>query len=266
MKRYAALVPPPAGAPHRARLHAISVAFADLCDRGRRHALAIALVLLGGGLCGPRVQAQPTAATQLPAVVVWDFDNQSPVPALPGDRADFLRRALSENLTVALLQVAGLPVVERQRLKDLLAEQQVGSGDLADEDARLRLGKIVGASRMVFGGFFVIGDQVQVHMRVIETATSRVLFSDETTAPMAGVMQQVEPLNRRLAQALGGSAGGGRTFPAEVWRAYDEALALADAGRLDGAVQALQGLLATNKEFTPAERQLVALLDKMARR
>lgn len=210
--------------------------------------------------------AQSAAAPPLPAVVVWDFDNQSPA-GLPGaERGEFLKRSLSENLTAALLQIGGLPVVERQRLKDLLAEQRLAAGDLADEDARLRLGKIVGASRMVFGGYFVLGEQVQVHVRVIDTATSRVLFSDETTAPLAGVMQQVDGLNRRLAQALGGAAGSGRSYPPELWQSYDRALALADAGRFDDAVQALQTLLARDKDFTPAERQLVALLDKMARR
>jgi len=43
-------------------------------------------------------------------------------------------------------------------------------------------------------------------------------------------------------------------------------LALSDAGRYDQAVEALQRLLAKNNDFTPAERQLVALLDKMRRR
>lgn len=207
------------------------------------------------------VSVSVAAHAALPAVVVWDFDNQS---ALPG--SDFLKRSLSENLTASLLQIGGLPVVERQRLKDLLAEQKLAAGDVADEDARLRLGKIVGASRMVFGGFFVLGDQVQVHVRVIDTATSRVVFSDETIAPLASVMQQVAPLNRRLAQALGGSSGGTRSYPPELWQSYDRALALADAGRFDDAVLALQQLLALDKDFTPAERQLVALLDKMARR
>lgn len=205
-------------------------------------------------------------APKLPAVVVWDFDNQTAVAALPAERTEFLRRSLSENLTGTLLQVPGLPVVERQRLKDLLAEQKLGADSLADEDARLRLGRIVGAARMVFGGFFVIGEAVQVHVRVIDTATSRVLFSDEATSTLDAVMQQVEPMNRRLAQALGGPTAAGTTWPAEAWLAYDRALALADAGQLDAAVQALQALLARQKDFTPAERQLVALLERLARR
>jgi curli biogenesis system outer membrane secretion channel CsgG len=237
--------PQPAGALHRVRLLALW-----------------SLVLLAATVAW----AQAAGARPLPAVVVWDFDNQSATALTPDGQSDFLRRSLSENLTASLLQVAGLPVVERQRLKDLLAEQKVSAGDLADDDARLRLGRIVGASRMVFGGFFVLGTEVQVHVRMIDTATSRVVFSDETTAPVASVMQQVEPLNRRLAQILGGGAVPARSYPAALWQAYDQALALADSGRFDEAVQALQGLLAKDKEFTPAERQLVALLDRMARR
>ena len=207
-----------------------------------------------------------SAASALPAVVVWDFDNQSPGAAGGGSSSDFLRRSLSENLTASLLQVAGLPVVERQRLKDLLAEQKLSASDLADDDTRVRLGRIVGASRMVFGGFFVLGQQVQVHVRVIDTATSRVLFSDEASSALPDVMQQVESLNRRLVRALGGEQTAGQSFAANSWLAYDQALALADAGRLDDAVQALQALLGKDKTFVPAERQLLALLDKLARR
>jgi hypothetical protein len=69
-----------------------------------------------------------------------------------------------------------------------------------------------------------------------------------------------------MAQALGGGAPPGRSYSAQSWLAYDQALALADAGQLDQAVDALQRLLGQDKNFTPAERQLVALLEKMARR
>jgi curli biogenesis system outer membrane secretion channel CsgG len=229
-------------------------------------ALARSRALTQLGLLALLWLAAGSAAAALPAVVVWDFENQTPA-AVPGGASDYLKRSLSENLTAALLAVPGLPVLERQRLKDLLAEQKVAAGDLADEDARLRLGRIIGAARMVFGGYFVIGDQVQLHVRLIDTATSRVLFSDEVQAPLPVVMQQVEPLNRRLAEALGGAPAGTRAaHPAALWQAYDRALALADAGKLEAAVQALQDLLAQDKDFTPAERQLVALLDSMARR
>lgn len=232
-----------------------------------RRCLAAARRMLGAlvalAALATSVQAQNAV---LPAVVVWDYENQSALAAPGVAQADFLRRSLSESLTATLLQVPGLPVVERQRLQDLLVEQKLGSTALADDDARLRLGKIVGAQRMVFGGFFVLGDQVQVHVRVIDTATSRVLFSDESVAPVATVMAQVVTLNARVARALGGGAVVAQGHAPERWQAYDRALALADAGDFDAAITALQQLLAADKTFLPAERQLVALLERGARR
>lgn len=251
MKAAMALTPQPAGALHRVRLKAFL------------GSLFVTGLAAGFMLVGAPAQAQAVAPT---AVVVWDFDNQTPGALQSVASTDFLKRSLSENLTVSLLQVAGLPVLERQRLKDLLAEHKVSATELADEDARVRLGRIVGAGRMVFGGYFVLGDEVQVHVRVVDTATSRVLFSDETTSSFKTVMQQVEPMNRRLARALGGGAAPGTSYAATSWQAYDGALAMADAGRLDDAVLALQALLGKDKTFAPAERQLVALLDKLSRR
>ncbi len=253
MKFGATLTQQPAGALHRVRLKPL----------WRASPMAVVLLTVAMALVQARVDAQPAS---LPAVVVWDFDNQSPGAAATASAGDFLKRSLSENLTVTLLQVAGLPVLERQRLRDLLTEQKVSATELADEDARVRLGRIVGAARMVFGGFFVLGDEVQVHVRVVDTATSRVLFSDEATTALATVMQQIEPLNRRLARALGGANAAGASYAVASWQAYDQALALADAGRLDDAVSALQALLGRDKSFAPAERHLVALLDKMSRR
>lgn len=215
-----------------------------------------------------RALAAGAAPAPLPGVAVWDFDNQSPSAAARSgaDPLDWLARALSENLTAALLDVPGLAVVERQRLKDLLAEQSLGSSDLADPDTRLRLGRIAGAARMVFGGYFVVGGQVQVNLRIVETATSRVVYSDELTAPLADLMQQVQALNRRVARHLGGGAAPGVAYPSALWQAYDRALALSDAGRYEEAVAALKRLLAKNEGFAPAERQLIALLDRMSRR
>ena len=259
MKAATALIPQPAGALHRVRLKAfLGPMFVAGLTAG---------IVAGLALIAAPAQAQGSTPIANPtAVVVWDFDNQSPGAAQGAASTDFLKRSLSENLTVSLLQVPGLPVLERQKLKDLLAEHKVSATELADEDARVRLGRIVGAGRMVFGGYFVLGDEVQVHVRVVDTATSRVLFSDETTSSFQSVMQQVEPMNRRLARALGGAAAPGTSYAATSWQAYDGALAMADAGRLDDAVLALQALLGKDKTFTPAERQLIALLDKLSRR
>ncbi len=222
---------------------------------------------LCAGIVGWLVLA--SVAAPLPGVAVWDFENQTPaVAARTGiEPNDWLSRALSENLTAALLEVPGLAVVERQKLKDVLAEQRLASGDLADESARLKLGRVVGAGRMVFGGYFVLGDMVQVNVRVVDTATSQVVFADGLNAPLAEVMQQAQGLCQRLTRHLGDGSVVGKAYPDNLWQAYDQALALSDAGRWEQAAAALQQLLAQSKtSFPPAERQLQVVLEKMSRR
>lgn len=244
----------------------------------RRRLLRGALLApaLAVALPGARLHAQPATMPPTPAaavggavaVAVWDFDNQTPpgLSALPAGQLDYLRRALGEAVTQALLERGGVAVVERQRLRDVLAEQKLGASELADVDARLRLGRILGAARMIFGGYFALGDDVQVTLRVVDTATSRVVLADEFNAPAPAVMARIEAAAGRIAHALGGVSANGREYPAALWQAYDRALALSDAGQFEPAIAALQALLARQKDFTPAERQLVALLDKLSRR
>lgn len=216
----------------------------------------------------PAGAAGRAGGVRLPAVVVWDFEDRSvaALSALPPGEAGWLRRTLAEALVSALLRTPGQVVVDRLHLRELLAEQNLGSATLADDDARLRLGRIAGAERMVFGSFFVVGGAVQVNLRVVDTATSRLLFADEATAPFDAVMAEQPQWAARVVRALGGAGGVGGAYPADLWQAHDQAVALADAGRFEAAVAALQRLLQQRPDFEPAERLLSGLLQTMARR
>ena len=82
-----ALTPQPAGALHRVRLKAFLGAVAGLTA-----GLVAALALVG-----TPVQAQTAAPT---AVVVWDFDNQTPGALQSAASTDFLKRSRSEERRV----------------------------------------------------------------------------------------------------------------------------------------------------------------------
>ena len=217
-----------------------------------------------GAVCAQSVQTAKGAV--LPTVAVWDFDNHT-VPAFTTLASlDFLARTLSESMLAALVGVPGLRVVDRMRLHDILTEQKLGASALADADTRLRLGRLTGAQRMVFGSFTAVGNQVQLTLRVVDVATSQVTHADECTADFAAVPAEAQLMSTRLAQAMGGRA---RAQPkpqtTDAWARYDSALALVDAGQYEQALQALQNILATHKDFAPAERQIVVVLEKLAR-
>jgi hypothetical protein len=228
-------------------------------------AAATATVLGAVGACAGAAAANLPAAPA--GLVVWDFDDQTPpgMALLPMAERAWLRRALGEQVAQALDQLPGLVLVDRMRVAELLAEQQLGSSALADQDARLRLGRLVGARRMVFGGFFALGDQVQINLRLVDVASGRIEHADEVTAPSGDTMAASAALGPRLIRVLGGAGGALAAYPEAVWRQLDAALALAEQKKYDAALTALQALLAEHPGFVPAERQVPRVLERMRR-
>lgn len=209
--------------------------------------------------------AQPVAGTQLSTVAVWDFDDQTVYEATTLSQLDFLKRTLPEAVIGMLLP--SFKVVERMRLNEILTEQKLGSSDLADADARIRLGRMTGAQRMVFGSFMAVGDQIRVNLRAVDTATSQVVYADEYTTGYDLVLNEAQKMAMRLSRALGGSLIQPSKVQATIalWAEYDHALALTDTGYYAEAIDALKNLLAKDKDFSSAERQLTAILEKLSR-
>jgi TolB-like protein len=229
-------------------------------NAGRR-ALLLALAV---GVATAARSATPAAANGL---VVWDFDDQTPSGAslLPLSERAWLRRAMAEQVAASLDKLPGLALVDRVAIAELLSEQKLGSSALADADARLRLGRLMGATRMVFGGFFALGDQLQINLRLVEVASGRIVHADETTAPVAEAMPAAALLAPRLIRVLGGGTPGSAAYPEAAWRELDAALALIEQKKYEPALVALQALLGRQPGFAPAERQLAPLLERMRR-
>jgi TolB-like protein len=216
----------------------------------------------------PGAAAQATGGTgAVTGLVVWDFDDQTPAVAalLPPAKRAWLRRSLGEQLAAAVERLPGIALVDRVAIAELLAEQRLGSSALADADARLRLGRLLGATRMVFGSFFALGDQVQINLRLVDVATGRILHADETTAASAEAMAAAALLAPRLVRVLGGGSPGAAAYPEATWRELDAALALIEQKKYEAALAALQALLVRQPGFAPAERQIGPLLERLRR-
>ena len=209
------------------------------------------------------------AWAQQASVAVWDFDSHE-VQSSASAPADNLSRALSEILLEQLLSYPGTRVVERSRLREILDEQKIGSSALADEDARIRLGRIAGAQQMVFGSLMRIGEMTRVDVRLVSVATSQVLSAHELSGSAQDLVATMQDIARELATSLlGGKVveRGGQatsTSPATLAR-FDAALSLMDSKNFSGALEALQKILQTDPGFTPAERQIAIALEQISR-
>ncbi len=121
------------------------------------------------------------------SVAVWDMENMSPDRPLAMDWGELLSSGV-----IQVFQESGdYAVVEREKLIRVLEELQLGSSALADDETRLKLGQLVGAQQMVFGGYLVVGDMMRLDLRLVEVETGAVVNAAHRTLsaadPVAGL-------------------------------------------------------------------------------
>jgi TolB-like protein len=141
--------------------------------------------------------APPTRPEQGAAVAVWDLENLSPSPTGQPDLGEILSGQIIETLKKG----GDYLVVERRRLLLALEELRLGTTALADESTRLRLGKLVGARWMIFGGYLAVGGEMRLDLRLVEVETGKVRRAVEKTTSsrdfndwMAAVRKATEEL------------------------------------------------------------------------
>ncbi|UCF67525.1 MAG: protein kinase [Acidobacteriota bacterium] len=134
--------------------------------------------MIGAGTAPARrtsVASAPLMATSspLPAeprVVVAFFENNT------GDTsADWLSHGLPEMLTTDLSRAGGLEVIATQRLRDLM--QQAGQGDRQeiDRSTATELARWAGASVVIGGSVFKLGDTYRIDAQAYDTSSGTVL-------------------------------------------------------------------------------------------
>lgn len=202
-------------------------------------------------------------------IAVWDFDNH----ALATPRAqslDHLSRSLAELLVEQLLSYPGIRMIERSRLWEILDEQKLGSSALADEDTRLRLGRMAGAQHMIFGSLVSLGEVTRADVRVVSAQTSQVIFAQEASAKSDELAAAMVVLARDLASSLGHTnatpnAASRAGVSAATLASFDEGLALMDRKNFLAAIEVFKSIIAKEPGFAAAERQLHFALEQLTR-
>jgi TolB-like protein len=111
---------------------------------------------------------------------------------------EFLPEWISQSLAEFLSEAVTIEVLERSRIDTLLRELSLGSGELADADTRLRLGRLLGVDYFVFGSFLPVGEQLRVSAHLTSTTSGMVVLA----ADSEGERLQVEAIARRLSDKL----------------------------------------------------------------
>ncbi len=132
------------------------------------------ICLLTAGIAGCATTGKKSG---LMTVAVFDIENLSP----DDSTGDDLGILLSSEIVGRLSTKPAIQIIERQKLLSVLQELKLGNSELADESVRLKVGRMLGAKRMVFGSYLVSGSNMRLDLRLVDVETGRILKTAKET-------------------------------------------------------------------------------------
>ena len=131
--------------------------------------IAVAMCMLATGLAAQSSDARP-------GIAVLPFTNGAIQPELAP-----LSKGFQGMLNAQLALNPQLRVVEREQLQRILEEQRLGASGQLDPQTLVRVGKIIGARYMIYGGYITDPSKTMVITLIaFDTETSEQIFSDNT--------------------------------------------------------------------------------------
>lgn len=192
------------------------------------------LTLLPALACGTGAQRTPVAsapaANAAPAASASAPDPASPafpasvgaatVAILPlnnntGDATlNGTGRTLAELMMEEAKTSAGARVVERERLDQVLRELRLAEDAVMNQAAAVRAGRLLGAGRMVFGSFSVLGRGFALTARVVDVETGEIVAAVTRKGPGT---EELEGMARAaIREALAGAGAPPAPAPSDA--------------------------------------------------
>jgi TolB-like protein len=142
-----------------------------------------------------------TATAQSPkTIAILYFENNSIVDK---DKLDPLKKGLADMLITEMSKIKGLKVVERQRIQSIIDELNLSETDLVDNASTQKMGKLLGAQVMLFGGFSnLFKDKFRIDVRIVRTETGETLKAEEETGELDEFLTMLQSLSKKIARDL----------------------------------------------------------------
>jgi tetratricopeptide (TPR) repeat protein len=193
-------------------------------------------------------------------VAVLSFENNGSNHDL-----DPLGRGLAEMVTTDLTKVHALKVVERLRLQTMLEELKLSGSNLAAPESGPRVGKLVGAHRVVKGSYAGTDDgMVHIDAAVTKTSDAIVEAFDSILGPKENIFRAEKDLVLHLLRSMGIQLSTDEreailTIPTENYFAflrYAQGLEFEDRGQFAEAASSFKQALELDPKFVDAHDEL----------
>jgi TolB-like protein len=168
---------------------------------------------------------------------------------------------LSDLLATDLARSSRLTVVERLQLDAVLRELRLANSGAVDTSTAARVGRIIGARRLVLGGVRQLpGGDVQITAQVADVVTHRVTNAVSARAPLSRIFEAETQLALQIFNALGIALTPAERAAIEqtptrnvaALLAYSRGVREESYGRYGAAAQQYRAALAADPNFVEA--------------
>ena len=225
------------------------------------------LAFASAGLLAPGRTAGAQAGK--PTVAIMYFNNN----VFTKDARDYdgLMKGVPDFLITEMAANPGIRVVERDQVQRLIDEQKLVGAGQVDRETAVKVGKLLGAQHMIFGGFMADPKgSFRIDARAVNVETGAIEFTDHVQDHADNVLALVSQLAGRLNTGLKLPASPMRTgdarmsgaqqagapsatkLPMRVAVLYGKALDMADKGDKARAVELFSAVLKEFPNYAPA--------------
>jgi len=221
------------------------------------------LAVAGAGVVAPHDAL--VAQSARPTVAIMYFNNN----VITKDARDYdgLSKGLPDFLITEMSANPGIRVVERDQVQKLIDEQKLVGAGQVDRESAVKVGKLLGAQHMIFGGFMADPKgNFRIDCRAVNVESGAIEYTDRVQDHADNVMGLIGQLAGRLNSGLklgaptrtgdAGAATGGTRLPMRIAVLYGKALDMADKGDKAKAVELFGAVLREFPEYAPARSGL----------
>ncbi|MBI3981471.1 MAG: hypothetical protein HY337_01065 [Gemmatimonadetes bacterium] len=217
---------------------------------------------LAVALLATTAQSAPGQDTR-PGIAVFTFENGGSY-GQDKEVFDALQVGLQQILITELASNQSLRIVDRSRIKDLVAEQDLGAAGRVDANTAARIGRLVGARYAVLGGFIDFYGDFRIDARIVNVETSEIVkpvkVQDKRDRLYTLVVSLANELTRGVnlpplpRQAM--EERQAREVPTEALTLYSRALLYADRGDSNRAIELYNRAIEVFPDYTEAKEAL----------
>lgn len=247
-----------------------------------RIARAAVVAIAVAGVAAPVAPVMAQADSR-PTVAIMLFNNN----VFTKDARDYdgLSKGIADFLITEMATNANIRLIERDQVQKLVDEQKLVTGGQVDRETAVRVGKLLGAQHMIFGGFMADPKgNFRIDARAVGVEQGLIEYSERVQDKSDNVMELIATLAGKLnagmhlppssgrgartgeADAMAAPAGGAlvaqqagapvapRRLPMKYAVLYGKALDMSDRGDKTRAVELYGAVLKEFPDFEPAKR------------